>query len=398
MTEPAEVVFDPYDYATQDDPYPVYARLRAHAPMYHNPDLGFWALSRHADLTAAVRDEKTYSSSMGVTIDPGAWGPDAKYVMSFLAMDPPEQTRLRALVSRGFTPRRVKELEPRIRAIAAEHLAAFDAGRPVDFIDEFAGKLPMDVISELMGVPRADRAELRRLADLLVHREEGVRAIPKQGIDAAVALFGYLTELLRDRRAAPADDLTSALAHAKVEGDRLSDQEILGFLLLMIVAGNETTTKLLGNAVFWVTRDRGQWRALLDRSAAIDGWVNETLRYDPPTQLLARYLLRDVSLHGECAPAGSQLVLLLGSANRDGEAFPDPDRFDLTRDTSQLVSFGGGRHFCLGASLARFEATIALDELLCRVRDIEVDESGAERVRSVNVRGFKHLPVTVTAR
>jgi cytochrome P450 len=393
------VTYDPYDYATQDDPYPTYAWLRENAPLYHNEEYGFWALSRHADLLAAFRDETIFSNQMGVSVDPASWGPQARYAMSFLAMDPPEQTRLRSLVSRGFTPRRVQQLEPRIRTLTCEYLDAIPDGTTFDFIDEFAGKLPMDVISELMGVPTADRAELRRLADLLVHRPPGARDVPQAGVDAALTLLGFFGEMIADRRRAPKDDLVSALVAADLDGDHLADSEVIGFALLMIVAGNETTTKLLGNSIYWAAQNPDQLASVFTDPARVPLWVNETLRYDASTQLLARYLTADVELHGEVAPAGAQLVLLLGAANRDPAVFDDPDRYDLDRDTSALISFGGGRHYCLGANLARLEASIALDELIARATDIEVDETaGIERVHSVNVRGFAHLPVRIGRR
>ena len=392
--------YDPYDYAVQEDPYPYYAQLRETAPLYHNAEHGFWALSRHADITAALRDETTFSNSMGVSLDPSAWGPNAHYAMSFLAMDPPDQTRLRALVSRGFTPRRVRDLEPQIRGIASAYLdEAMQRGGDVDFIADFAGKMPMDVISELVGVPESDRAELRRLSDLLVHRNDGARDVPAAGVEAAVTLFGYYTELLAERRRAPRDDLTSALAAvAEEDGDRLGDHEIIAFLFLMIVAGNETTTKLLGNCVYWAARHPDQLQSVLDDPALVGLWVEETLRYDASTQGLARYLLKDVELHGEVAPAGSQLLLLIGSGNRDEAVFPAADQFDISRDTSSLISFGGGRHYCLGANLARLEANVALDELVRRIGGLDVDHGAAQRVHSINVRGFASLPVKLVAR
>jgi cytochrome P450 len=393
----ATLRYNPYDYAVQADPYPVYASLRETAPLYYNEELDFWALSRHADVAAALRDEATYSNSMGVTLDPAAWGPNAKYAMSFLAMDPPEQTRLRALVSRGFTPRRIQLLEPQIRGLAREYLDAIPDGDTVDFIDEFAAKLPMDVISTMMGVPKADRAELRRLADLLIHRPPGARDVPQAGIDAAVALFAYFTDVLADRRKRPGDDLISALCAADADGDHLADSEILGFAFLMIVAGNETTTKLLGNCVYWADRHPDQHARVQADVSRVPDWVNETLRFDTSTHMLARYLRKDVALHGRVAPAGAQLVLLLASANRDAAVFPDPDRYDIGRDTSALVSFGAGRHYCLGANLARLEANVALSELLGRTARFEVDEGAEiERVHSINVSGFAHLPVRIT--
>ena len=398
MTAEALVTYDPYDHAIQDDPFPVYAWLRANAPLYRNEEHGFWAISRHADVLAALRDETTYSNQMGVSIDPTAWGPQARYAMSFIAMDPPEQTRLRALVSRGFSPRRVAEMESRIHALTSEYLDELVERGNFDFVDDFAGKLPMDVISELLGVPKGDRTELRRLADLLIERPEGTRDVPQAGIDAALALMRYFGEMIADRRRAMRDDLISALTEAEADGERLADAEIVGFALLMIVAGNETTTKLLSNCVYWATHNPDQLALVLADAAHVPGWVNETLRYDTSTHMLARYLMSDVQLHGRVAPAGSQMLLLIGSANRDTDVFPDGDTYDIQRDTSALISFGAGRHYCLGANLARLESKVALTELTSRLSRIEVVESGIERVHSVNVRGFARLPVEVTPR
>lgn len=401
LTVEGPIVFDPYDYAFQDDPYPTYARLRAEDPLHHAEQHDVWVLSRHADIARAVRTEGVYSNAMGVSIDRSAWGPDAHRTMSILALDPPHQTRIRSLVSRGFTPRRVQELEPRIRRIAAAYLDDALSSGSCDWITDFAGRMPMDVISELMGVPVADRDEVRRLADLLVHREDGVHDVPQAGVEAAITLFGYYADLLAERRRRPADDLTSALLAAQVEGDRLADHEIIAFLFLMVVAGNETTTKLLGNALFHLDAHPDQRSQVLADPALVEPWIEETLRFDTSSQMLARHLLADVELHGRTAPAGSRLLLVLGSANRDERVFDRADEFDLHRDKAELaqsLSFGGGRHFCLGANLARLEARIALRELLGRVRSFEVDRAGARRVHSINVRGFARLPISVEAR
>ena len=394
------VRYSPYDYEIHDDPYPTYARLRAEAPVYRNDELGFWALSRHADVGAAFRDASLFSSADGVSLDPAASGPNAHRTMSFLAMDQPQHGRMRGLVSRAFTPRRVLDLEPRIRELARRYLEpAFDGGA-FDFIADFAGRLPMDVISELMGVPEVDRDELRRLADLLVHRDEGVHDVPAAGVEAALTLAGYYADMLVARRRRRTGDLTSALLDAELDGERLGDDEIIGFLFLMVVAGNETTTKLLGNAWYWAWRNPDQRETVLTGSVddRVERWVEETLRYDTSTQMLARTVTRDVELHGCRLAARDRVLLLVGSANRDDEVFAAPDRYDLDRDTAQLLSFGFGRHFCLGASLARLESKVALGEVARAVRTYDIDTGAARRVHSVNVRGFAALPSTVEVR
>ncbi len=398
------VVLDPYDYTFQDDPYPTYAWLREHEPLHHNPELDLWALTRHADIAEALRTEGTYSNSYGVAIEKSAWGPYAYKVMSILGMDPPRQKRLRSLVSRGFTPRRVHDLLPRIQELTDRYLAECLERGSFDWIADFAGKLPMDVISEMMGVPEEDRAEVRRQADIVVHREDGVYDVPPAGAEASMWLVVYYQEMVDARRKQPTDDLTSALIEAELDGERLSDEDVIAFLFLMVVAGNETTTKLLGHAVYHLTQHPDQLATVFGgggNAELVTPWVEETLRFDTSSQLLARYLLQDVELHGAVAPQGSKLLLCLGSANRDERVFSRPTEYDITRDPDELgriLSFGGGRHFCLGANLARLEARIALTALVERASSISVDHDASKRVHSVNVRGFAVEPMTVVPR
>jgi len=404
MTSTNTEIFDPYDYDFHEDPYPVYARLRDEAPLYYNASDDFWALSRHADVHAAVKNDVTFSNRMGVSLDASAWNTDAHRVMSFLALDGKEQTRLRKLVSAGFTPRRVRELTPQIQALADHYLDALIAAcaetGEADWIAELAGKLPMDVISEMMGVPVADRDEVRRLADLVVHREDGVRDVPEAGMTAALELIGYYAEMVAQRRKQPSEDLTSALIEAEVDGDRLLDHEVIAFLFLMVVAGNETTTKLLGNALFHLGAHPSQLAEVFadpEDTAPVGAWIEETLRHDTSSQMLARYVAEDVELHGQVVPAGSKLLVLLGSANRDERVFTAPDVFDIHRPSDELgriMSFGVGRHFCLGANLARLEARVVLAELVRRTSGFEVHAGRAVRVHSTSVRGFAELPVT----
>ncbi|MDX2167850.1 MAG: cytochrome P450 [Deltaproteobacteria bacterium] len=387
----SDLVFDPFSYAMHEDPYPTYARLRAEAPAYRNPRLDLWALSRHADVKAAFREWTRYSNRHGVALDRDAFNSEAERSASFLAMDPPRHDRLRALVSKGFTPRRVAELEPRVRVIAAEHLDAVRDRARWDAIDDFAGRLPMDVISEMLGIPRPDREPLRAWADAVVHREEGVSGRTAAAGAAAREMMTYFARMIAQRRARPGDDLTSALLVAEIDGDRLSDAEIMGFLFLMVIAGSETTTKLIGNALYWLWRNPAERARLRDDPARLPQWVEETLRYDNSTQALARVATQDVELHGQRIREGDMVVLLVGSANRDEQIFTDPARYDILRDTTQTLAFGHGIHFCLGASLARLEGRVALEEFWRRFPDYEIDMAASSRVHSVNVRGFAHL-------
>jgi cytochrome P450 len=398
--ERTQPFLDPYAYDFHEDPYPYYRRLRDEAPLYRNEELGFWALSRHRDVLAGFRNSTTLSNKFGVSLDPASRGPHASKTMSFLAMDDPSHLRLRTLVSKGFTPRRIRELEPRVTEIAVAHLDTMlekaASGEIVDYVDEFAGKLPMDVISELMGVPEPDRDQVRAWADGVMHREEGVTDVPPEAIEASLNLIVYYQEMVAQRRKDLTDDLTSALLEAEIDGDHLTDDEVLGFMFLMVIAGNETTTKLLANAAFWGHRNPDQLAPVYEDLTQIPLWVEETLRYDTSSQILARTVQGDLSLYATTIPDGDVVLLLPGSAHRDERVFDNPDDFVIGREIgSKLMSFGSGAHFCLGAHLARMEARVALTELFKRIRGFEVDEDKAVRVHSSNVRGFATLPMSL---
>jgi len=389
--------FNPFDYAFHEDPYPVYARLRAEAPVYHNEAQGFFAFSRHADVLAAFKDWRTYTNRFGVSLEQVRESKDVRAYLSMLGMDPPDHDALRALVSKGFTPRRVQESEPRIRALARHYVDGFIERGQCDFIAEFAGKLPMDIVSEMLGVPESDRDELRLWSDTVLHREEGIEGLPPGAIQAAAKLAAYYARLVAERRKFPGSDLVSALLAAEIEGARLEDRDVIGFLFLMIVAGNETTTKLLGNALYWLSRNPSEREKVRRDPSRIGAWIEETLRYDNSSQLLARTVVRDHEVRGVRMREGDKVVLLVGSANRDADVFPHADVYDIDRDTSQSLSFGRGTHFCLGASLARLEAQVSLEEVWSRLPDYAIDEAGLVRVHSTNVRGFSAMPLEFPA-
>jgi hypothetical protein len=388
---PAPLVYSPFAYEIHEDPYPTYARLRDEAPAYHNPELDFWALSRFADVHAAMQDWETYSSSAGVSLEEGSTARPPMIIM----MDPPRQQKLRKLVSKAFTPRRIATMEPEIRALTLKHLSPLLSRDGFDFIEDFSAKLPMDVISTMMGVVEADQDMLRGWADALLHREEGKSAIPQAGLEGSANLVRYFAEDLGRRRKRPGDDLISALIAAEIDGERLSDAEIIGFCFLLVIAGNETTTKMLGNAMVLLARHPDQRAWLVANPARIPDAVEEVVRFDNSSQMLARLLMRDVTLHGRTMPAGKKVLLLIGSANRDERAIARPNEFDVRRAPQPHLAFGYGIHVCLGAALARLEGRVALEEVLPRIPEYVIDESKLVRVHSANVRGYARVPLRI---
>jgi cytochrome P450 len=385
--------YDPYSYEIHDDPFPVYRRLRDEAPAYFNEQRGFWALSRYDDVRAATNDWRTFTSSEGITLEPLRKGTEPHII----EMDPPRHTQLRALVNRAFTPGRIARLEEPIRARTRALIASFAGRGHIDLIGDFAALLPMAVISEMLGVAPADQDRLRHAADALLHREPDSDELTPAGIEGATTLYGYFDDLIRERQTRPGgDDLLSVLVAEEEQGTTLSHSELLGFCFLLIIAGNETTTKLLGNAVFLLAENPHERNAVARDPALIAGAVEETLRYDTSTQVMARSLTRDLEMHGEQMRAGTKVLLLYGSANRDERHWPDADRFDVRRDGAGHLAFGHGIHHCLGAALARLEARVALEELLPVLGDYEVDAEHARRVHSGNVRGFASLPLRFT--
>ena len=387
------IEFSPYDYGFHENPYPLYKRLREEAPVYHNAEVDFWALSRHIDVLEGFKNTEVYSNVRGVSIDQTDVG-NPELTMFMLAMDPPRHLKYRALVSRAFTGKRVDNLEPRIRAIARKHALAARESESCDYIADFAGKLPMDVVSEMLDVPAADRDDLRSWSDDVMHREDGFVGIPAAAIQASAKLLQYFAAFVADRRKGDGNGLIEALLAAEVDGEHLTDANVVSFLFLMIIAGNETTTKLLANAIYWASVHPGIREQVEADPSLIPGWVEETLRYDNSSQILGRVTTRDVEISGTTIPEGDRVLLLVGAANRDPDVFDEPDRFDLRRDCSESLSFGKGVHFCLGARLARLEGVIGLEATLEHFPNYEIEFEKLVRVHSSNVRGFSSMPIT----
>ncbi|MFI6603811.1 cytochrome P450 [Nonomuraea sp. NPDC050536] len=392
-----DIDYNPFAFRLQADPYPIYAQLLEHAPLYRSVEHDFYALTRHGDVAAAFRDSTTFSSAYGVQLD--GWRPNAAARSSFLAMDPPDHTRMRGLVAAAFTSARVAGMEPAIRAFVRRHLDDVLQGGALtwDFA-KWVAVIPVHVVSELLGIPEADRGLMLQLTEVLVARQDGVSTERPPGYyEAIMAALQYYTELIVERRARPADDLTSALIQARTaDGEQLTTDEIASAMLLLGVAGNETTARLLG--LCWYQAWRHPNQRAIAWSGAITGWLGETLRHSGPVQTVARRATRDIEMHGQHVPAGSRMLLVVAAANRDPHVFPNPDRYDVARDTTATLAFGQGRHFCLGAALARLQAQIVLEELVASIASYEIEVDSAKRLGSPTLRGYIELPTTVKVR
>ncbi len=390
------VAYNPYAFAVHDDPYETYRRLRDEAPAYWNDDLGFWVLSRFDDVIEAFRDHQTFSSAGGVALESrrplGTLDTGASSMM--IEMDPPDHTVFRRLVSRVFTGHRVAMMEQQVRNTVDGYLDAVVARGSCDLVGEVSGPFPMDVISAILGIPAADRPRLRELADTLLVREDGSMSMPADALNGMFGLLEYFGEDL-ERRSRSDEGLISDLLGLDVEGRSLTDQELLGFCVLFVIAGHETTTKLVANAVELLSRHPGQRDAIVADPSLVPGAVEEVLRFHNSTQYMHRTATREVEMHDERIRAGDSVLLLIGAANHDPREFgPTAETFDILRRPERHLAFGYGAHFCLGAALARLESRVALEEIHRRIPDYEVDHETKVRFHSSNVTGWTSLPIS----
>jgi cytochrome P450 len=398
-TTAPELVYNPYSFAVHDDPYETYRRMRDHAPAYWNPELRFWALSRFTDVLEGFRDFETFSSAGGIALENrrsiGQAMPDFQQMIE---LDPPEHTVFRSLVSRVFTGRRVADMEDEIRRIFDRYLDAVIAHGSCDLVDDITSPYPMDVICSVLGVPEADRAGLRAHADRILIREDGSMAIPREAADGMFGVLGYFIDDLPRRRAGEGNPgLVADLLDLEVDGRALTEQELLGFCVLFVIAGHETTTKMVANSIEILSRHPEQRDRLVADPSLIPGAVEEVLRFHNSTQYMHRTLTRDLELHGEQLHAGDSVLLLIGAANHDEREFgPTAEEFDITRRPDRHLAFGYGAHFCLGAALARMEGKVALEQIHRRIPDYAVDHEHKVRFHSSNVTGWTHLPITFT--
>jgi cytochrome P450 len=398
--------YNPFDPAVRADPYPAYRRLREEDPAHLSP-LGFWVFSRYADCDAFLRDSRSSSDEQNSTMyqqflvdNPDNGLDELADFRPFLLRDPPDHTRLRGLVSKAFTPKMVERLRPRAEELVAALLSTVERGATMDVIEDLAYPLPVAIISELLGVPVEDHVTFRTWSKALARGLDPDFVLPPEAVAARDEALGqfqdYFRSLIARRRSEPQADLLSALIAAEEDGSRLNEGELLGTLVLLLVAGHETTVNLIGNGTLALLRHRSELERLqhdpgLGRSA-----IEELLRFDSPVQMTLRVALSDMEIGGVTVQQGQAAILLLGSANRDPRQFVDPDRLDLGRTDNRHLAFGFGIHHCIGAPLARVEATAALIELVRRFPRLELAVEEPPRTDQLVLRGLLSLPVTIS--
>jgi cytochrome P450 len=395
-----ELYYDPYDVEIDADPYPVYCRLREEAPLYYNERYDFFAVSRADDVETVVTDHETYLSGRGAFLDFIRGNVDMPAGI-FIFQDPPIHTRHRHVLSRVFTPRRVAELEPQIRAYCARSLDPLIGSGRIDFVKDLAEQMPMRVIGMLLGIPESDLETVRQRSTGNMQTEPGQPMQVQSRQSHESSNESMYADYIKWRERHPSDDLMTQLLHSEIEDETgarrpLTHEEILTYIGLLAGAGNETSGRMIGWIGKVLADHPDQRKELVDNRDLIPAAIEEILRFEPPGHNFARCLSRDVEWYGTTVAKDTVLVFLVGAANRDDRRFPNGDRFDIHRERARHFTFGYGIHYCLGAPLARLEGQVALDEVLKRFPEWEVDQDNAKMCSASVVRGWETLPAFVS--
>jgi cytochrome P450 len=393
----SDLYYDPYDFDIDSDPYPLWRRLREECPLYYNERYDFFALSRFDEVERGLVDWRTYSSAKGSVLElikSGMQIPPGSIIFE----DPPGHDLHRGLLSRVFTPKKMAAIEPKVREFCARTLDPLIGAGGFDFIGDLGAQMPMRTIGMLLGIPEQDQEALRDRIDEGLRLEDGTMPDMSARYGNVEDQAGGFAEYIEWRSTHPSDDLMTELLQAEYEdqdGTRkhLTQEEVLNFVNLLAAAGNETTTRLIGWTGKVLADNPNQRRDLVERRDLVPNAIEEVLRFEAPSPVQARYIIADVEHHGQTVPAGSAMLLLNGSGNRDDRKFPNGDQFDIHRKIDHHLAFGYGLHFCLGAALARLEGRVALDEVLQRFPEWEVDWDNAVQARTSTVRGWDRMPV-----
>jgi cytochrome P450 len=390
----SDVYYDPYDVDINADPYPIYARLRDEAPIYHNEKYDFWMLTRYADLVEALTNWEVFTSTRSDILDVIRSGYDLPGGV-IMFEDPPTHTMHRGLLFRVFSPRRMAELEDQIRQYCIDCLDPLVGSSKFDIVKELATMLPMKVIGMLLGIPEQDQVAVRNNTDDNLRTKPGKPMEIKQEAIASGTMF---EEYIEWRAEHPSDDLMTQLLNAEFEDElgrirTLTRQEVSTYTAVLAGAGNETTGRLIGWLTKVLAENPDQRRAVFEDRSLIPKVIDETLRFEPTGHAIARYVTQDIDYYGTTVPAGSSILLSIAAANRDPRRYTNPDAFDITRTDITHLTFGRGLHFCLGASLARLEGRVALDEMLNRFPEWDVDYNGMSLFPTSTVRGWESMPV-----
>ncbi|MFD7523346.1 cytochrome P450 [Paenibacillus chitinolyticus] len=380
------------------NPYPLYAQFRQNQPVMFMEPLGIWSVFDYEHVKQVLFDHARFSSEFRPKFEEGTEQEQRGGGFSLITMDPPRHTQLRTLVSKAFTPKAVAALESRIAAITHELLDQVSETGRIDLIRDFSYPLPVIVIAEMLGIPSEDREQFKHWSDEVVASADSVvGATNSESQQAHEEMNAYFRKIIALRREEPRDDLISALLAAEESNTHLSEGDILSFCALLLVAGNETTTNLIGNAVLSLLENPDQLAKLRARPDLLPSAIEEVLRFKSPLQAMFRTAARDVEIGGQVIPAGSRVVAWMGSANRDAGKFADADQFDIARESNPHIAFGHGMHFCLGAPLARLEARVALQAVLERLPELaRADQDPLTPARGFIVHGVSSLPLTFT--
>lgn len=373
--------------------------MRDEAPCYWNDELRFWALSRFEDVQEAFRNTDLYSSAGGIALENRRPIGQSMGFDQMIEFDPPDHTVLRKLVSRVFTTRTVAKMEDEIRAIFTKYLDRIVEKGSAEVVNDLTSPYPMDVISAVLGVPEADREHLRVSSDKVMERNDGVLEIPPEAAEGMMGLVSYFMDDLPKRKAGEGSGLINDLVGFEVDGRALTDEELLGFCVLFVIAGHETTTKMVANVLELLSRHPDQQSALAAELELVPGAIEEVLRFHNSTQYMHRTVTRDHEMHGQQMKAGDSVLLVIGAANHDEREFgPTAEEFNIHRRPERHLAFGYGAHFCLGAALARMEGKVAVEEIFRRIPDYQVDHDAKVRFHSSNVTGWRTLPISIPSR